>query len=292
MKKKLTMVLLPIFALAFIFALASCKNEYAGDYKEVESQEQLANVYQKVENLNAYEQEAMESQTKKEELSNYELVMNAKMSMTMADFDGMNMMEGKAQTTTMYYDYSLNTIRDTKNDSNYIKMSVNGSASGSSMKSSVECWTVKENAYLSISVNAAGKSISKKIKGSTHQFEMDEFIGMISGNYDSDSLNMDLNVSTVLEAMTNSGAKVYVDGNKVKVEYGQEDQKITLYMIINENNTYQIRFELPEQKFESFGTSFTVSETMDLKPTSKGLPSFNENDFETFSGSFEDLFDL
>ncbi len=280
MKKRLSWILLPVFAIALLLGLASCSNAYSGNYKEVTA-----------EDLTAVEEKLANAEVEAPKTTVYELTSSANMSM-----DYSNLAEGFGDFSigvngSAKCEAKVTSLTDETNKLSYSKLYVNASSkmgdNSSSLVGNIETWISGEEAYVNADVKGTGEfaefTVNKKVKGTTSQVEA--VLGGVNNVTESflSGVNTNISLDEFLEALggvaSQEGFKLYQDGNKYKLEMTQgsdENQmKMNFYLIINENKTYQMMYEVPQ--FTSGGMSMAA--TAELKPTTKTINMPNANDF-------------
>ena len=255
MKKKFLLLVLPLFLLAF--ALTSC-DAYAGNYKEATA-EDIETVEKK---LNSLAEEA----EKEEDKQNYEMKLTGDLEMSLL-----------GATTALSFDYTM--LLDNVNEIMYAKMGIEANASGSNsgkLTIGYESWFSGENSYLSYSLKGSSNGVSidkaEKLKNpSSLPAEISTYSAMIS------KFNTNINIEDISDMLEGSNAKVYVDGeNKFKIEYTEGDSKMILYFIINSNNTYQFKVEVPKTSSEGQKVGYVL----EFYPTSKNAKLPNDADYK------------
>ena len=271
MKKKLLSILLPVFTFACLFLLASC-DAYGGNYKEVKDEE-LNAVETKLNSI-AFEEEASKN-------TNYERNITATVKMEVSG--GVN--EATITTKQLYdrSDESSNT------QATYSKYEVRISGKSENMTISTETWTLTDGmVYFKASMNgsAEGKSYNTSMakKGTSK--------AVFSGNLDYIAIqaamssftsalnetNSSIDLSYIIESLNENNVKVYTSGdNKIKVESNQNGSLLTFFLIINSDNTYQMKFVMPETDFGGKLGGISISETMEVKPTSQKVTAPSGN---------------
>ena len=267
MQKKFLFILTSFITLALIFILASCSNPYSGNYTEVTDNTELNTLKTSVQNVDA----AISSS------SSYEMEISGSMKM-------------KYDSMTSKTSFSCSGIVDSTNKRSYSKikttMSASGEASGS-LKATVETWTDMTSNGVSYidydySMKYLGESVSdsKKIKGSLRNLDFnygDEFMDVMS----------EFQPNKIISELEKSGNKVYVDGNKIKIELDYDGFSAILYYIVNEDS-YQFKLEVPETTQGSNSISETVEVKVSKSTKTVEMPS-NVDDFEeTTSFNFGD----
>ncbi len=273
MKKKILFILMPVFMVACLLMLASC-DAYGGNYKEVTGEE-LTAVETKLQNCTT------EVETKKE---NYE----ANISATVKVSSSGGTTEAVINATTLYdrsnensasmvyyskYDMKITAQNKNLNISSetwsltdgtvYIKASMNGSADGKSINTSI----AKKGSISKLSLNADFMAI---------QSAMSTFAQALS------QANAYIDLSEIVQGLNDKGVKVYTAGdNKIKIEATEGDVTMTFFIIVNSNNTYQMKFEMPETKMGGVLSGMTMKETLEMKPTSAKVTAP--------SGNFEEV---
>ena len=255
MKSKKLLFVLPFLAVSAM--LTSCAgNPYKGNYTEVTDKEAVT------EKLNSLAEAEEETKT------GYETLLNGSISMSY----------GSSEDTSYKVScgFTSNGIVDNSGDSSalYQKLSIDAKLEGvqkGTVKLSAEMW-IMETSYLNYSYEAKSDngnvSYNGKVKGdnasSSLPLDVSSYLGMIEGKdeIDLDALNSILSTEEV---------KIYADGeNKYKFEYEEGTAKVTMYLLINKDNTYQILAEVPELKTSVLGMmDMTMSYTVEVKPTSK-----------------------
>ena len=139
--------------------------------------------------------------------------------------------------------------------------------SGQSMNVRYELWSDGTEGYLNAKATAAGYAlVDTKVKGSLSKLaggDLSEYKSMLDG-YSNLAERYDL--SSVAEILSQAkGNKVYVDGNKLKLEVSQQNVTAYMYVIFNEDKTYQIKIEMP--KFTMQGIDMNMN--AEIKPTGK-----------------------
>ena len=254
MKKRCMFVVLPL-ALCSLF-LSSCQgNPYAGNYTEVEDKTAVS------EKLNAL---AAEGETAEEKKTNYESTLQGKLTMSFS---------ASTISYTANYEMSSYLLVDTTKDSEgtYTKLTIKGSASGgesASVNGSIEAWTLKDAAYCNYNFKAesAGNKteyVGKK-KTDSMPSELTPYLSLFS------SFDTEFDAGSITSMLDEKGVKVYTAGdNKYKFELKEGSNEATVYLIINKDNTYQAKCEVPEQAVEMLGQKMTMSYSVEIKPTSK-----------------------
>ena len=263
MKKRLTWILLPVFAIAMLFGLASCSNAYSGNYKEVTA-----------EDLNAVQEKLANVETEAPAATVYELTSSAKVAISVAGSTG-------------NAEVKMNALSDDTNNRHYAKTYYNASSSGSAMSGSfvatIETWQDGSTMYVSVDAKGTGLysefTLNKKLKGSTS--EVEKAISGISSLTTSflSSVNTNISLDDFLEGLESvshmDGVKLYQDGNKYKLEMAQGEMKVSFYLLINADKTYQVKYEIPQVSSQGM----TVSADAELKPTTKAIAMPNDSEF-------------
>ena len=108
--------------------------------------------------------------------------------------------------------------------------------------------------------------VDTKIKGNLNKLlggDLYEYKEMIDGY---SNLAERYNLSSVAEILNqNNGAKVYVDGNKLKLEFSQQNIAVNMYVIFNEDKTYQIKVDMPKLTMQGIDMNMNA----EIKPTGK-----------------------
>ena len=297
MRKRILFSILPVFLFAFVVALASCNNAYAGNYKEVSTtSEEFTKVDQK---LNAISAEEEKAQTKK----GYETIVDAKVKI-----------ETKSNNQTSVSNATLKSTAVVVEANTYSEAAMTMNATGEqagNMNANMKQWSDNQFVYVDYSIkgSANGEVMdeAKKVKLSFEDKDLvDELIPVSDQMFQ--SINKEVDLNTAITALKAAGAKVYVDGeSKIKLEMPipfAKDVVSTMYILINADNTYQIKLEVPEYTFDmsSLGMGslnleglnssgldmdfdmpeikMTMSYTVELKPTTRTITMPNANDFE------------
>ena len=274
MKKKLLFILMPVFMVACLLMLASC-DAYGGNYTEATGEE-LTKVETKLNNC------AVESETKK--TTNYELNISAKVKMSISG--------GTTEATVTSKQIYDRSNENSATPANYIKYDMNITAKDENMKISSEAWNLTDGTVYykaSVNGNAQGQTFNSNIakKGTVDKIlkdnELSSIQAMMSGVQSAlNQTNGKISISAVVKSLNETGVKVYVSGdNKVKIEYAEKDFKATVYIIINNDNTFQMKFEMPESTIGGILGGMTIQETAEIKPTSAKVTAP--------SGNFEEV---
>lgn len=56
--------------------------------------------------------------------------------------------------------------------------------------------------------------------------------------------------------------------------------QIAIYLVINDDNTYRMKLEVPQCTVEQLGFKMTISETIELIPTSQTVSLPKDEDYE------------
>ena len=89
----------------------------------------------------------------------------------------------------------------------------------------------------------------------------------------------ELDLSELVETIEEKGTKVYTDNNKIKVVYEYQDVQIAIYLIINDDNTYRMKLEVPQITTEKLGYKMTITESIELIPTNKTVNLPKDDDY-------------
>ncbi len=256
MKKIFKILALPVFAVAFAFTLASC-DQYAGNYKEADE-----------ETITSFQQKVSDAQAAQDENNtNYE--MTAKVGGS-ASYQGQS----------VSYSFDMSNLVDISSDETktltYTYCNYDVKVSGQSMNVRYELWADGTDGYLNAKATMAGVSmVDTKIKGKLNKLvggDLSEYKAMIDGY---SNLAERYNLSSVAEILNqNNGAKVYVDGNKLKLEFSQQNIAVNMYVIFNEDKTYQIKVDMPKLTMQGIDMNMTA----EIKPTGKKV-TFPSGDY-------------
>ncbi len=257
MKKRNIIILMSLFVFALMITLTSCGDDYAGNYVEVTEKEELVNTKQKVINL------VKEVETKD---INYVTTINSYIKMKMLD--------GYEITGKL----NVEKLEDVKNKLVYAETKISStydSEDGGSIVISARTWlNPKQGEYSYINYSMKGMSQKEKIdinkKYKTYTLSEENLLSRTEiGNYLSmfDSLDDDINLYTMINAFNQDGSKLYVDNNKIKVEFNYDGLKAIIYLIINDNNKYQLKLVIPGNNNE-VNSNLNVSLEVELKMTS------------------------
>ncbi len=261
MRRKLLFILAPVFALAVLITLASCSDAYAGNYTEVTG-EQLDAVETKLNNTQT------ESETAKN--VNYEYNISATIKMNVS---------GRTMEATIKSRQLYEIVENGESASYYIKYEMNVKEDEGSLNIVAENWKLTDMMYFSGSMNGKAKgqtyNTSVKKKGTMEKMNAltdTDYIAIetMMRTYTEALSNMTggVNFASAIELIGEAGVKVYTAGdNKVKIEYEEGDLKTTFFIIINNDNTFQMKVEMPETTMGGVFGGMTLKETMEIKPT-------------------------
>ena len=255
MKKNFKILALPALAAVFAISLASCSDQYAGNYQEA-NEEQITSFQQKVSDAEAYEAQN-----------------NSNLEIT-ADVSGNVSAEGQSASMSMKYSM-VNDFSDETKTLTYTNCNFSMSISGVSMTMKFDMWTDDTTAYLSYEEGMAGYTQKEKVKGSISS--LSSYTSIIDA-YKNMAEKYDL--QTVVEQLNKSGAKIYVDGdNKLKLEFTEQNVQVYIYVIFNADNTYSMKVDMPEFNYSTSGIGMKMKMTVEIKPTGKTVTLPNASDF-------------
>lgn len=263
MKKIFKILALPALAAVFAISLASCSDQYAGNYQEA-NEEQITSFQQKVSDVQA-EQQANQK--------NVEVSANMSGNVSGSGYSG-------------NISFSFDNVCDFTSDEtktltyttcNYnMNLNVQG-VGGGNVKLDYELWTDDAIGYLKAKTNYAGYNDEVKIKGSLDGSSFSEYTSMVS-QYKNMAEKYDL--QTVVEQLNKSGAKVYVDGdNKLKLEFTEQNVQVYIYVLFGQDNTYSMKIDMPEFNYSTSGIGMKMKMTVEIKPTGKTVTLPNASDF-------------
>lgn len=267
MKKRITLVLLSITSFLFLFLLASC-SPYNGNYVEVTEKEQLLSLEEKINDL----------PDAKANNSNYEVSLSASVIMDYSDYK----VKGSLSTSSLYD----NSSKIAYSKTNLSSSTSAGSMGSGSLKLNMELWlnnSSSDYSYVNYSMteNYSGKSYTEsfKKKGKINDLDIDEYDSMSSMFGE---IEKELKPSRIADLFDEDSTKVYVDGNKIKFEFEYNKLKAYLYLIINDDNSYRMKFELPEAKIPSKALDYSMTEEVEIivKKTDKKVELPKDEDYE------------
>lgn len=268
MKKRNIIILMSLFVFALMITLTSCSDAYSGNYQEVTTKEELKSIEEKLDAL----PDEDETTTK------YETYLKAEFKMISAAVST----TGSVKTTT---------ISDMANKKSYsstvMKVGASGESTGSINLSS-EVWMDYNKDALSfvnysMSLDAYGRKQETSGKYKTKTGYMDDLMDRLGVSEYQEMYNFyddDLDLESFKNAIEQAGAKVYVDNNKIKVEYKYDELTATMYLVINEDKTYQMKLEIPYSTYKVGTIEYKVELEMELKPTKSEISFPNPDSYK------------
>lgn len=271
MRKKLLSILFPVFTLACLILLASC-DAYGGNYKEVTGEE-LTAVETKLNSVST------ESETNKN--TNLEISITATVKVEVSG--GTN--EATISSKQIYDRSNENSTAQ----ASYSRYEIRVSGKSENMTISTEAWNLTDGmVYYRASMNGSADGInyntSMAKKGTSKavffgnvdylaiQNAMSSFLSPLS------EANSRIDLSYLIESLNEANVKVYTSGdNKIKVECDENGSLLTFFLIINSDNTYQMKFVMPDTDFGGKLGGITISETMEIKPTNEKVTAPSGN---------------
>lgn len=235
-KKLLTVATVLLIIGMMIFCVAC--NPYAGNYKEVSAENREQVVAKYTEKLEAFETKSMEKFT-----------ITYKLSMEM-EYDG-------AKYST---DIELTINVDGDKTKTVVKLS--SPVEGKKTENEAIIWTNAKTQEIFYKVTSDGKTETGKYNAENSE----ESLGSIV-KYGTQAMEQYSNLlDTLLEGLAEEDAKLYTDGDKLKIVAEEDGVKLEAYVIFNSNGTFRSKIEM-SQKSESG----TTSAYMEIVPTSKSV---------------------
>ena len=276
MRRKLLFILAPVFALAVLITLASCGDAYGGNYQEVTG-EQLTAVETKLNNC---------AEKESENQSSYELTISATIKTTVsggnseATINAKQIYDNSDENNSAFYskyemkitstDGTINILSETwtlTDGTAYINASMTGKAAGTNYNISIKKKATSQSSYTALNNNEDYMAI---------QNMMASFASALS------QYNSTIDLSEIAASLDSSNVKVYTAGdNKIKLELTNDNVTTSIYIIINSDNTFQMKLEAPETKIGGLLGGMTIKVTSEMKPTSAKVTAP--------SGNFEEI---